>query len=209
MFKGLLPKEAGFFDFFEQHSLLAIEACKELHAIALNPAEMKSRAARIREIEHQADNITHKCIDALHRTFITPIDRTDIHHLIKKLDDVVDSLDSTASRMILYELTTPRPEFKLFTEVLTTATQEINGAIHHLREMKKSEKTIEKYCRAIYEAENRGDQVLRAALAALFNDEKEAGPVIKWKDIFERMEVAIDRCEDVANIVEGIVIEAS
>ncbi len=209
MFKGLLPREAGFFDFFEQHSKLAMEACQELHAIALNPSEMKSRVARIRDIEHLADDITHKCIDALHRTFITPIDRTEIHRLIKRLDDVVDSLDSTATRMLLYELLIPRPEFMKFTEVLITATREIDGAIHHLRDMKKGEKAIEKYCRAIYEAENVGDQVLRSALAALFHDEKEAGPIIKWKDIFERMEVAIDRCEDVANIVEGIVIEAS
>ena len=209
MFRRLLPRETNFFDYFEQHSRLSMEACQELHAIALNPSEMNRRVDRIREIEHQADDITHKCIDALHRTFITPIDRSEIHRLIKRLDDVVDSLDSTASRMRLYELTEPRPEFKKFTEVLITATTQLDGAIRNLRNMKKGEAIIETFCRAVYSAENAGDQVLRSALVSLFEEEKEAGPVIKWKDIFERMEVAIDRCEDVANIVEGIVIEAS
>ncbi|MCX6830346.1 MAG: DUF47 family protein, partial [candidate division Zixibacteria bacterium] len=101
MFKRLLPKETGFFDFFEHHSKLSIEACRELHAIALDPMELASRAGRIKDLEHKADDITHKCIDALHRTFITPIDRSEILHLMKRLDDIIDSIDSTASRMML------------------------------------------------------------------------------------------------------------
>jgi predicted phosphate transport protein (TIGR00153 family) len=209
MFKRLLPQETNFFDFFEQHSKLSIEACQELHAIALNPAELVGRVNRIKDIEHLADDVTHKCIDALHRTFITPIDRADIHRLMKRLDDIVDSTDSTASRMMLYELVDLRPELKQFTEVLIKATTEIDGAIRNLRHLKKGEAAIDKCCRAIYEAENAGDQILRAALARLFKEEKETALVIKWKDIFERLEVATDRCEDVANIVQGIVIEAS
>jgi len=209
MFKRLLPKETGFFDFFEHHSKLSIEACRELHAIALDPMELASRAGRIKDLEHKADDITHKCIDALHRTFITPIDRSEILHLMKRLDDIIDSIDSTASRMMLYELTDLRPEMKNFTEVLIKATTEIDVAIGNLRDMKKGAKAIEKCCRAIYEAENAGDQVLRTALARLFKEETDGVLVIKWKDIFERLETATDRCEDVANIIEGIVIEAS
>ena len=209
MFKRLLPRETSFFDFFEQHSKLSIEASKELNAIALNPAELAVRAARIKEIEHEADQITHHCIDALHRTFITPIDRGDIHRLIRRLDDIVDCVDSATQRMMLYEIAHIRPEFQKFTEVLMKATSGIDGAIHSLRDLKHGEKTIEKWCTAIYSAEKESDDILRAALAKLFNEEKEAILVLKWKGIFERLEKAADRCEEVANIVEGIVIEAS
>lgn len=209
MFKRLLPRETSFFDFFEQHSLLSIEVSKELNAIAVSPDELAGRAARIKEIEHEADEITHHCIDALHRTFITPIDRGDIHRLIRRLDDIIDCVDSASQRMVLYELTEIRPEFHQFTEVLIKATTGIDGAIRSLRDLKHGEKTIEKWCRAIYDAETESDGILRAALAKLFNEEKEAILVLKWKGVFERLEKAADRCEEVANIVEGIVIEAS
>jgi uncharacterized protein len=209
MFERLLPRETSFFDFFEQHTKLSIEACRELHAIAHNPAELVSRVSRIKEIEHEADTITHTCIDALHRTFITPIDRADIHRLMKRLDDIVDSVDSAASRMMLYDLTELRPEMIKFTAVLVKATTEIDGAIHHLRHLAKGEEAIEKSCRAVYEAENEADQILRSALLRLFQEEKEPIMVIKWKEVFERLEKATDRCEEVANIVQGVVIEAS
>ncbi|MDD4050379.1 MAG: DUF47 family protein [candidate division Zixibacteria bacterium] len=209
MFKRLLPRETSFFDFFEQHSKLSIEVSKELNAIAVNPDELAGRAARIKEIEHEADEITHHCIDALHRTFITPIDRGDIHRLIRRLDDIIDCVDSATQRMILYEIAHIRPEFHKFTEVLIKATTGIDGAIHSLRDLRHGEKAIEKWCTDIYSAEKESDDILRAALAKLFNEEKEAILVLKWKGIFERLEKAADRCEEVANIVEGIVIEAS
>jgi uncharacterized protein Yka (UPF0111/DUF47 family) len=209
MFKRLLPRETGFFDFFEQNSKLSIEACRELDAIALNPGELVSRVNRIKEIEHEADDVTHKCIDAIHRTFITPIDRADIHRLIRRLDDIIDSVDSAASRMMLYEMTDLRPELKQFTAALVIASTEIDGAIRNLRRLRKGGDAIEKCCIAVYEAENQGDQILRAALVRLFKEEKEPVLVIKWKEVFERLEKATDRCEEVANIVQGIVIEAS
>ncbi|MEW6049519.1 MAG: DUF47 family protein [Candidatus Zixiibacteriota bacterium] len=209
MFKRLLPAETSFFDFFERHSTLAIETCRELHAISENPSELVVRANRIKELEHEADDVTHKCIDALHRTFITPIDRSDIHRLMKRLDDIVDSVDSAASRLMLYEMTELRPEMRQFTEVLVKASTAINGAVHNLRDLKKGGTSIEKYCRAIYDAENEGDQILRSALGRLFKEEPEMMHVIKWKEVFERLEKATDRCEEVANIVQGIVIEAS
>lgn len=209
MFEKLLPREISFFDYFEQHSKLSIEACRELNAIAANPLELVSRVNRIKEIEHQADEVTHRCIDALHRTFITPIDRADIHRLMKRLDDIVDSIDSAASRMSMYELTEVRLEMKQFTEVLIIATTEINGAVRNLRHLSKMEDAVEKCCLAIYQAENEGDQILRSAIVRLFREEKDALTIIKWKEVFERLERATDRCEEVANIVQGIVIEAS
>jgi uncharacterized protein len=209
MFKRFLPKEHGFFDYFEQHSRLSIEACNELNEIALNPATLIERVNRIKEIEHAADDIARKCIDAIHRTFITPIDRADIHRLIRRLDDIVDSVDSASSRMMLYDITELRIELKQFTEVLIKATSEVNVAIHNLRNLSKGDEAIQQCCRAVYEAEKEGDQILRASLARLFREESDPVLLIKWKDIFERLEIATDRCEEVANIIQGIVIEAS
>lgn len=209
MLKRLLPREISFFGFFAQHSRLSMEACTELDSIASNPEELETRVNRIKEIEHKADEIAHKCIDALHQTFITPIDRTDIQRLIKGLDDVVDAVDSAAARMMMYEMSDLRPELKQFTEVLVTATYEINRAIHDLPDLHQKLEPIERCCAAIYRAEKEGDQILRAALTRLFKDEKEPILVIKWKEIFERLEKATDRCEEVGNIIQGIVIESS
>ncbi len=209
MFKSLLPRETSFFGYFQRHTKITIEACRELDSFAANPGEMGRRADRIKEIEHQADDITRECIGALHRTFITPIDRSDIHRLIKRLDDIVDSVDSVASRMALYEMSKVRPEFKQFTEALVRAATEIDGAITHLDSINKDGSVVQKHCIAVYEAENQADQILRAALGHLFKEEKDPVMVIKWKEIFERLERATDRCEEVANIVSGIVIEAS
>jgi predicted phosphate transport protein (TIGR00153 family) len=209
MFERFLPKEAGFFDFFEQHSRLSIAVCRQLDAIALNPSELAVRYSRIKEIEHEADDITHKCIDALHRTFITPIDRGDIYQLIRRLDDIVDSIDATASRMTLYEMTEMRPELKQFTEILIKATTELERSVVGLRHLNRDGPAIQKSCIAISDAENEADRILRSALARLFKEEPDPVLIIQWKEIFERLEKAVDRCEDVANIVEGVVIEAS
>jgi len=183
MFRKLLPREESFFDFFENHSRLSADACRELNEIALHPAELVDRANRIKAIEHEADRITHKCIDALHRTFITPIDRADIHLLMKRLDDVIDSVDAAAARMMLYEMTELRLELRQFTELLVLASNEINTAIHSLRNLKKGSQVIDNCFLAIYDIEKKGDQILRSALARLFKEEKDSILIIKWKDI--------------------------
>jgi predicted phosphate transport protein (TIGR00153 family) len=209
MLKRFMPRETGFFDFFERHGRLSIEACRELNAIAANPIELAGRTERIKQIEHEADGIARECIDALHRTFITPIDRADIHRLITRLDDIIDSIDSAATRMMLYEMSEMRSEMKQFTAVLLKATAEIEGAVSCLRNLHKEEETIQKCCMNVYAFENEGDQILQSALVRLFQEEADPILVIKWKDIFERLEKATDRCEDVANIIQGVVIEAS
>ncbi len=209
MFKRLLPKEMGFFDYFEKHTKLSVEACRELDEIAKNPSELADRTSKIKAIEHDADDITRTCIEALHRTFITPIDRADIHRLIRRLDDIIDSVDSAVSRMMLYELSEMRGELRQFTQVLVKASGGVNGAISNLRNMSKNDEIIQQCCSDIYATEKEGDQILRSALARLFREEKDPVLVIKWKDIFERLEKATDRCEEVGNIIQGIVIEAS
>jgi uncharacterized protein len=209
MLKRILPRETSFFSFFEQHSVLSIEACKELDLIASHPEQLAERVGRIKEIEHRADDITHQCIDALHATFITPIDRSDIHRLMRRLDDIIDSVDSAASRMMLYEMTNYRSEFKQLTEVLVRASIHIDGAVRGLPHISRESNNIQKNCIAVYQAETDGDEILRAALTRLFKDEPDAVQIIKWKEMFERLERTTDRCQEVANIVQGIVIEAS
>jgi uncharacterized protein len=208
MLRRLLPQTYCFFDYFEEHIALTKEGCKVLLALATDGSDVLGRIALIKEIEHKTDEITHKCIDALHKTFITPIDRADIHRLIKRLDDIMDSVDAAALRMGLYELTDMRPEVRMIAEVLVKATEEVEEALRCLRDMRQSEKIAEK-CIAIYQLENDADGLLRSALVRLFKEEKDPVTIIKWKEILETLERAADRCEDVANIIQGVVIEAS
>jgi predicted phosphate transport protein (TIGR00153 family) len=170
--------------------------------------EMVSRALRIKDLEREADLITRNCMDALHRTFITPIDRADIHKLIQRLDDIVDSVESTASRMVLYEITDRPDDARALTAVLVRAAEEITLALPGLRNMKNADE-IKKHCVALYELENEGDNIMRNALAKLFREEKDPIALIKWKELYERLEKATDRCEAVASIIQSIVIEAS
>jgi uncharacterized protein len=208
MFWSILPKEVGFFDFFEQHAALDIEVCRELQALSTEGGDLAARAKRINELEGQADQITHQCTAAIHKTFITPFDRTDIHSLIKRLDDIVDSVDTAASRMVLYQIKDIRPEVRELATVLLESAEAIADALKLMRDFDNAPQ-IEEKCARIHKLEYQADMILREALVRLFNEESNAVMVIKWKEIYERLEKATDRCEAVANIIQGIVIEAS
>jgi predicted phosphate transport protein (TIGR00153 family) len=208
MFRSLMPKEVGFFDFFEQHAALGIEVCRELLALATDGADLPAHAERIKQLENQADTITHQCVAALRKTFITPFDRSEIHSLIKRLDDVIDSIDTSATRMVLYQIKVMRPEVRAMAEILLASAQNFHAALSLMRNFKNAPQ-IEECCAKIHELENQGDDILREALVRLFNEERDAMLVIKWKEIYERLEKATDRCESVANIIQGIVIEAT
>ena len=209
MFKRLLPRETSFFAFFEQTTKLAIDACSEIDALAANPSEMTLRVCRVEEIEHQADEVTHQCIDALHATFITPIDRAHIHKLIKRIDDIIDTVDSTAARIKLYQLKEFYPEVRQLTQVLLAQVRQIDAAVRHLPHLNKQGDAINACCLAVYQHEREADEILRVALLDLFSNTKDPIHIIKWKEVFERLERATDRCQEVANIISGIVIEAS
>lgn len=208
MFSHLLPKKVSFFDYFEQHALLCKEACSVFQGLTVDGADMEAGAARLKEIEHRADDLTHRCLEAINKTFITPIDRTDIHQLIKRMDDIVDSIDSAVSRIALYELTEMREESRQLAKVIVRAADQVETAVKGLRNTQNANAT--KACIIeIHGLENEGDDILRSALSRLFREEKDAILVIKWKEIFERLEKATDRCEQVANILEKIILEAS
>jgi predicted phosphate transport protein (TIGR00153 family) len=207
MFGRLLPKETSFFDFFEQHAALTVAGTKEFVSLVASGANIDAKARRIKEIEHETDVITHRCVEALHRTFITPIERDDIHRLITKMDDVMDFVEAASERIALYEIKEMTEEVRDLADVLARAAQEVYETCKLLRNLKNPAQILQK-CVDINRLENEGDAILRRAVARLFK-EKGHDPiyVIKWKEIYENLENATDRCEDVANIIEGVVLE--
>lgn len=208
MFKKLLPRETSFFDYFEAHSALILEACQAFAELAQDGQKMPEIIARVKEIEHKADDITHQCIQALHHTFITPIDRHDIHRLIKHMDDVIDSIDAASARIALYEIQEMRPEAREFGDVLVRAATVIGEAVSALRNIGNIS-SIHDRCTAIHQLENEADNIHRASLVRLFKEGGDPFRLIQWKEILEYLERAADQCEDVANIIEGVLIEAS
>lgn len=207
MFRGILPKEFEFFDYFEKHIVVTQKACDELLLLADGKKDLVAVAEKIKEYEHENDTITHLCVEALHKTFITPIERSDIHQLMKRLDDITDNIDQTMSRMVLYQVSDIPTEIKEVAEILAKSTGQIEIALKELRTMKNIDLIKEK-CIKIRDLENDGDQVFKAALFRLFQG-TDAIHIIKWKEIFERLEKAVDRCEAVANTIEGIVIASA
>jgi predicted phosphate transport protein (TIGR00153 family) len=208
MFGRFLPKETSFFDFFEQHAALTVEGTKEFLSLVTTGANIETKAKRVSDIEHETDVITHRCVEALHKTFITPIDRDNIHRLITRMDDVMDFVEAAAERIALYELTVMTPDVRDLADVLVRAAQQVELAIKGLRNLKDPQ-SILKQCIDINRLENESDQILRRAVAKLFKEEKDPIVVIKWKEIYENLENAADRCEDVANIIEGVILEHS
>jgi predicted phosphate transport protein (TIGR00153 family) len=208
MFGRFLPRETSFFDFFEQHAALTVEGAKEFLQLASTGANIELRARRIHDIEHETDVITHRCVETLHKTFITPIDRDNIHRLITRMDDIMDFVEAASERIALYELATMTPDVRDLADVLVLATQQVEIALKGLRDLKHPQAVL-KQCIDINRLENESDQILRRAVARLFREEKDPILVIKWKEIYENLENAVDRCEDVANIIEGVILEHS
>lgn len=207
MLEALIPREKMFFDLFVQAGGKIVEACAVFERFLGDMEHAEAHARRIKTIEHEADEITHRTVDLLHKTFVTPLDRDDIHRLISRLDDVLDLIDAAASRIALYEIRTALPEAHEFARVLSSAAQHLQTLLAGLANAKKAREEVLRTCIEVNRLENEGDTILRGALAKLFREEQDLRLVMKWKEIFEDLETATDRCEDVANIVEGIVIE--
>jgi predicted phosphate transport protein (TIGR00153 family) len=206
MFGRFLPKETSFFDFFEEHAALTVEGAKELLSLVTTSANIMAKCRRISDIEHETDVITHRCVEALHKTFITPIDRDQIHRLITRMDDIMDYVEAAAERIELYELTDMTSDVRDLAEVLHRATIQVEVAARSLRNLKDPQAVL-KVCVNINRLENEADAILRRSVARLFKEEKDPIVVIKWKEIYENLESAADRCEDVANIIEGVILE--
>jgi hypothetical protein len=206
----LLPESgsAQFFELFERHAERTREAAVSLAAMLRDGADPEKQAELIKGVEHQGDEITHMVIERLHQTFITPLDRDDIHRLISRMDDVLDLIDASSERIWLYGIRTMEPEARELGGVLLRAVEEMGHAVRGLRDMADRPRLIA-HCTEINRLENEGDRLLRRAVARLFNEHPDPIHVIKWKEIYDNLENAIDRCEDVANVIEGVALEYS
>jgi predicted phosphate transport protein (TIGR00153 family) len=212
--RGLLSRflpasgSGEFFELFEEHADRTREAARLLAAMVREGGDPQEHAARVKHAEHLGDEITHAVIERLHQTFITPIDRGDIHELISRLDDVLDLVEASAERIWLYGIRTMEPDARELADVLEKAVVEMGAAIRGLRDMKDRPRLLA-HCTEINRLENVGDQLLRRAVAKLFTESADPIHVIKWKEIYDYLENAIDRCEDVANVIEGVALEYS
>ena len=202
----LLPREAGFFEYFETHASLSVRATRLLSGAAAEVGTFDSIAGEIKSLEHEGDRVTHSCMKALHRTFITPIDRDAIHRLIGGLDDVLDLVNEAAWRLALYKIVEAPPAVGEATRVLAEAAQACERAVTGLRDMKNAASVLEE-CKKINALENEADGVNSAAVAQLFEAGSDPLTVMKWRDIYDSLENAADAAENVADIIEGIVLE--
>ena len=208
MLARLMPREGRFYDLFNAHAERIIEGSRELAAMIGSFSELDAHAQRIDGAERAADKITHECITLLHKSFITPFDRDQIHALITAMDDILDLIQDVAESVALYDLRTVTPEAKQLAEICHLCCERVRTAVGLLTNVKRAE-AILKCCEEIDRLESDADRVMRAALSKLFREEHDLKQVMKMRVIYDLLESITDRCEDVANVVEGIVLENS
>ena len=201
-----LTRDEEFWSAFSNHSQRTVRAAELLVQMLEHPDQRQKLVQDISDLEHEGDKITHDTVLALHQTWITPLDREEIHGLISRLDDVLDFIDAAADRIALYEIEKTRPEAVDLAKILQLSCSEIERAVGLLRNMKDPQPLLA-LCMHINRHEHDADQIFRRALARLFNERTDPLELMKWRDILESIETATDRAEDVANIIEGIVLE--
>ena len=206
MFGRLMPTEGKFFELFNQHAELCVKGATETLALMSSFDDLENRVHAIEILEKQADKVTHATIDMLHKTFITPIDRDDIHKLITRMDDILDLMEDVGQTVLLYDLKEVTPEAKRLAELVQVGVEQVRDAVALLNNMKNSRQILA-ICEQIDRIESDADHVMRAAMSKLFRDEPDVRNLIKLKAIYELLETVTDRCEDVANIIEGIIVE--
>lgn len=199
------PKEMDFFDIFDRAALNITKAATLLVALMENFDNLDERAKEIYEVEQEGDILTHEIMKALYKTFLTPIDREDIYALASRMDDVLDLIWGAVDRLVIFKVKESTPEAVKISKDLLKTSEVMHKAIHKLKE--KNYSHVQDYCIEINRLENRVDREFRDALAKLFDEEKDPILIIKWKEIYEHLENCSDKCEDVANIIEGIVLK--
>ncbi|WP_437291264.1 DUF47 domain-containing protein [Sorangium sp. So ce406] len=201
-----LTRDAVFFDALADHAQRSVAASELLLEMLDRLDDAQAFAKKISDLEDEADKITHGCLAALHQTWITPLDREEIHALITRLDDVLDCIEAASVRLVLFEIDSPPPEARQLAQAVVESCTVMSSAIQALRDIKRQPNLLE-LCVEINKLENKADGHYRTALAALFRKGNDPLLVMKWRDIYDLLENATDRCEDVANIIEGIVLE--
>ena len=206
MFGRLLPFEGKFFELFNALAGETVQASRELASLMESFDDIERRAFAIETIEKRGDKITHETIETLHKTFVTPLDRDDIHQLVTRMDDILDLIEDCAQSISLYNVRTATPEMKRLAEICVGCAEKVQAGVGGLSNL-KDPRAILAVCADIDKLESEADRVMRAAIAKLFREEPDAKQIIKLRSIYELLETITDRCEDVANIIEGIVLE--
>lgn len=208
MFGRLMPREERFFELFKQHAAEIVQGARELVALMDGFEDLQRRVYNIESSEKRADKITRSAIDLLHKTFITPIEREDIHRLITRMDDILDLIEDAAQSFLMYDIRSVTPEAQRLAELCVACAEKVQAAVGLLHKPDGLSQILA-LCEDIDRLESEADHVMRSAMAKLFRDEPDVRQLIKLRAIYELMESVTDRCEDVANIIEGIVIETA
>jgi len=201
-----VPKELKFFDLHEASAKNIVKAAQALKEMIETWQFIDSRAAEITELEHEGDTITHQIISLLHRTFVTPFDREDIALLAHTMDDVIDFIHAAADAMFIYKIKEPTVRAKELADIILQGANEMEKAVSGLRKRSQLQ-MVQERCVEINRLENMADRVYRAGMAELFDNTDDIAEIIKWREIYGHMESATDRCEDVANVLEGVALK--
>jgi predicted phosphate transport protein (TIGR00153 family) len=204
---SLIPREEKFFDLFDQQAQWLKKSASLFKDLAREWRQNHPALEQLREVEHECDITTHEIIDMLNRTFVTPIDREDIHELAKIQDDVVDIIQAVSERLQLFNIQSSTKELLELAEILEESITNVTKAVSSIRDINRPRRILD-YCIEINRLENRGDRTYERAIGDLFNNSSgDVLNVIKWKDIYDAAEQAIDKCEDIANTIESIVVK--
>jgi predicted phosphate transport protein (TIGR00153 family) len=208
MFGSFMPKEGRFFEYFVELAEAILQASRELAELMASFDDVERRAYNIETIEKNGDKITHAAVELLHKTFITPLDRDAIHQLITNMDDILDLIEDSAQSIFLYDIRAVTPEAKKLADICVACAEKVKEAVGMLSNMDNA-RAIMEVTHEIDRLESEADHVMRSAMAKLFRDEADVRQVIKLRSVYELLEGITDRCEDVANLIEGIVLENS
>ncbi len=201
----LVPRETKFFEMFAELSSNVSEGARVLKGILDDMENIEARAEKLKEIEHRGDDLTHAILTKLNQTFITPFDREDIHRLASTLDDVLDYVHAAAERMVMYKIHKQSPAAARLADVVLRQAEQIRAAVSLL----DKHDTVLDYCVEINRLENEADHIAREAIGRLFEQEKDPIALIKNKELLEVLEMASDKAEDVANVLETVVLKSA
>lgn len=203
---NFLPQNTKFFDYFDRDTEILVRAAEQFYDVLEHYENPRERSAGIKQLEHEADTVTHEAMELLHRSFITPLERGDLRRLILALDEIVDYIDDAVRRISLYEIQTILPEVAAMGKVVVDLTRAVQAAVHELRNVRKKNDVLQ-HCIEIQRLENVGDHLHHIALASIFKMGMDPLLVMKWKEIIDLIETAMDAAEEVAHVIEGIVLE--
>lgn len=203
---SIIPRDEGFYDLFDQTAQIVIDTTRKFAELAKNYDRREQLVAEIRQCEQRGDDAVHTALAKLDTSFLTPFDREDVQTLLKRMDDVIDEIDAAAKRLTLYRINEPTPWFVKQTEVLVRAATLVGDAVKRLRNLKSPNGLHDKLVE-IHQLENVGDDNNHSAVAELYATSTDAIFVLKWREVYDRTEKAIDRCEDIADTIEAIVLK--